>query len=165
MIITKADKSDISSILKIVEDARTYLGSKGIDQWQGPYPNEESFLEDIKNDRLYVVKDKDKVIAVFAVVDYERTYDVIYEGQWMDDSPYIAIHRIAVDKDHKGKGVAGFIYDEMKKEHRHIRIDTHPDNLSMRRSLEKNGFKYCGIIYLEHEQSFPLRVAYEYIDI
>ena len=30
-----------------------------------------------------------------------------------------------------------------------IKIDTHKDNISMQKLLEKNGFKYCGIIYLE----------------
>ena len=30
-----------------------------------------------------------------------------------------------------------------------IRIDTHRQNASMQRMLEKNGFAYCGIIYLQ----------------
>ena len=29
-----------------------------------------------------------------------------------------------------------------------IRVDTHRDNLPMQRMLQKNGFIYCGIIYL-----------------
>ena len=29
-----------------------------------------------------------------------------------------------------------------------IRIDTHRDNIPMQKMLNKNGFIYCGIIYL-----------------
>jgi RimJ/RimL family protein N-acetyltransferase len=29
-----------------------------------------------------------------------------------------------------------------------MRIDTHSNNLPMRRVLEKNGYQYCGIIYV-----------------
>ena len=39
-----------------------------------------------------------------------------------------------------------------------IKIDTHEDNEPMRRSLIKNGFDYCGIIYLTDGNK---RVAYE----
>ena len=39
-----------------------------------------------------------------------------------------------------------------------IRIDTHEDNKPMRRFLEKCGFKFCGIIYLEDGSK---RLAYE----
>ena len=39
-----------------------------------------------------------------------------------------------------------------------IKIDTHEDNEAMRRSLIKNGFDYCGIIYLTDGNP---RVAYE----
>ena len=39
-----------------------------------------------------------------------------------------------------------------------IRIDTHRDNVIMRHLLEKHGFKYCGIIYLENGDE---RLAYQ----
>ena len=31
---------------------------------------------------------------------------------------------------------------------KNIKIDTHEDNLIMQKLLEKNSFKYCGVIYL-----------------
>ncbi len=39
-----------------------------------------------------------------------------------------------------------------------IKIDTHQENLPMRRFLEKNAFQYCGIIYLENGDE---RMAFE----
>lgn len=39
-----------------------------------------------------------------------------------------------------------------------IRIDTHRDNKPMQHLLNKNGFRYCGIIYLEDGDE---RLAYQ----
>lgn len=163
MIITKAKELDIKDIMIIVNEAKAFLKSQNVNQWQDGYPNEESFLNDIKEDRLYAVKDEDQVIGVFAIVNYEPTYDVIYEGKWLSDEPYIAVHRIAIEDSYKGKGVAKFIFDELKKEHKHIRVDTHRGNKNMNKCLLNNDFKYCGIIYLARTESDIERLAYEYI--
>ena len=40
----------------------------------------------------------------------------------------------------------------------HLRIDTHRDNRIMQRLIEKHGFTYCGIIWLEDGTE---RLAYE----
>ena len=46
--------------------------------------------------------------------------------------------------------IIGFAADFAKEKGRvSLRIDTHRGNAVMRRMLEKNGFKYCGIIHLE----------------
>ena len=164
MIITKAESKDVKNIMKIVDEAKEFLKGQNVNQWQDGYPNEESFNDDIKEQRLYVVKDNEEVIGVFAVVNYEPTYDVIYEGKWISDEPYIAVHRIAVENNYKGKGVAKYIFDELKKEHKHIRVDTHRGNKNMNKCLLNNDFKYCGIIYLaRNSESDCERLAYEYI--
>ncbi|MBR2577641.1 MAG: hypothetical protein IKE38_01800, partial [Erysipelotrichaceae bacterium] len=94
---------------------------------------------------------------------YEETYDVIHEGSWIADVPYVAVHRIAVDNEYKGKGVAEMIFEELKKEYDDIRVDTHEDNLNMRKCLANNGFEYRGIIYLSRSsESDNKRLAYEY---
>ena len=36
----------------------------------------------------------------------------------------------------------------IRKEFPNLKIDTHRDNYPMQKSLKKNGFEYCGIIYL-----------------
>ena len=164
MIITKADHNDIETIMTIVDEAKRFLKENGVNQWQDGYPNREAFKADIDAGRLYVVKDEERVIAVFAVVDHEETYDVIYEGSWSNDEPYIAVHRLAVEEAYKGRGVARFIFDELKKNHHHIKADTHQDNMNMQRCLLKNGFEYKGIIYLKRgSESDSKRLAYEYL--
>ena len=159
MNLTKAKREDIPAIMAIVNDAKAYLKKEGIPQWQNGYPNEETFEGDIEKGILYVLKEEEEILSVFAMLDYESDYDYI-EGAWKDDSPYIVIHRIAVKEERKGQNIAGKIFTMLEEEHPHIRIDTHEKNRSMNRCLLKNGFTYCGVIYLK-EDGAP-RNAYEY---
>ena len=100
--------------------------------------------------------------------DGEPTYDKIYDGHWLtgDDSrDYIAIHRVAIAVASRGSGASAFMMQYAAELARGIgrksvRIDTHEGNVVMRRMLEKNGFVYCGVIYLD---SGAARVAYEKI--
>ena len=158
MSLTKADAKDIPAIMEIVEDAKKYMHDKGIPQWINGYPDEETFLENISSNCLYVYKEGEEILAVLAVKEYEPTYEYI-EGKWLHDDPYIVIHRMAVKDRRKGQGIAGKVFEELKRENPHIRIDTHEKNASMKRCVLKNGFVYCGVIYLEDGSP---RNAYEY---
>ena len=165
MIITKATYDDLDQIMAIVKEAKAFLKQHNIDQWQDGYPNIDTFKEDINKSRLYVVKEEKEVLAVFALINYESDYEKIFDGSWINDSPYIAIHRIAVASAHKGKGIAKFIFDELKKNYKHIRIDTHRLNMNMQHCLIKNNFEYRGIIYLKGiKDEKNHRFAYEFYE-
>jgi RimJ/RimL family protein N-acetyltransferase len=57
--------------------------------------------------------------------------------------------------------ILGHVADRARAMNRRsLRIDTHRGNVVMRRMLEKNGFRFCGVIYLENGDE---RVAYEKI--
>ena len=60
MNITKASIDDLASIMEIVIEAKAYLKSQNIDQWQDGYPNEEGLLKDIQNNSLYIT-----ILAIF----------------------------------------------------------------------------------------------------
>ena len=100
------------------------------------------------------------------VDDGEITYDKIYDGHWLtgdDSDDYVAIHRVAISVKNRGSGISTAIIDYAAQFTRELgraslRIDTHEGNVVMRRMLEKRGFEYCGVIYL---QSGDARVAYE----
>ena len=165
MIMEKAAVSDLNRIMEIIEQARAYLKSAGINQWQDGYPNRKSILTDIENGWGNVIKAGGEVCAYAAVIfGTEPTYKEIYNGNWLTESEkYAVIHRIAVAFNKKGNGIAGKIIgetaDECKRMNiKSIRADTHRDNISMQRTLIKNGFVYCGIIYLSDGAE---RLAYE----
>lgn len=159
-------KTDIPEIMHIVTQAQEYFKNKDIDQWQNGYPNEETFIHDIEKNHSYVFLSEDRVIATAMIsFDGESTYDQI-EGTWLNDEPFAVVHRIAVDSEFKGQNIAGQILDIAQILCRksgivNIRVDTHRENLSMQRALEKWGFCYCGIIYLKDGAE---RLAYQWSD-
>ena len=105
-----------------------------------------------------MIKDDEEVIGLYAQKDYEETYEEI-DGKWLDDSDYVVIHRMAIKNKYQGKQIAKIVFDYIKKNHPHIRVDTHELNNSMNRCLIKNDFIYCGIIKLKDNS---LRNAYEF---
>lgn len=156
MKFRKTRKEDIPGIMRIIRQAQEYMKVQGIDQWQDGYPQEAVFENDIAHGYSYVMEEDGKIIGTMAVIfDGEPTYDKIYNGAWKtSDEPYAAIHRVAVDAQLKGRGIAGAMISEVEnlcrvRDVHSMKNDTHRDNQSMQRMLAKNGFAYCGIIYLE----------------
>ncbi len=164
MEFRRAVESDINRIMKIIKQAQDYFKEQGIDQWQNNYPNVEIIWEDIVKGYGYVLLKKGEIIGTVAVsFDGEKTYEKIYEGKWISNLDYAVIHRMAVDSSLKGQGFASIIINSIEKmcmfkDIRSIRADTHEDNRSMQRLLKKNGFQYCGIIYLKDNSK---RLAFE----
>ena len=167
MITRKTTIADIGEVMPIFEEARKTIAALGIDQWQNGYPSEDVIVADVELDQSYVCEIDGKICATFAMLENgEQTYDKIYDGHWLTGDKsrdYIAIHRVAISVYSRGSGLSGKIIDfaadfAMEKGRRSLRIDTHRGNAVMRRMLEKNGFQYCGIIYLENGDE---RVAYE----
>ena len=147
--IRKADLNDLPAVMPIFDDARAYMRANGnMKQWTGGYPSEEQIRKDILSGYLYVCLEGDELAGVFVFfTDGEPTYAAIYDGAWLNDAPYGVIHRIAVTS-HR-RGVASYCFAWCLERCGNLKIDTHRDNIPMQRSLQKNGFSYCGIIYLE----------------
>ena len=166
MELRKTTISDIDIVINIFEDAKKFMREQGIDQWNNNYPNPEVIKNDIENGIGYVLEDDDRVIGTAAVIfDGEKDYDKIYEGKWISEGEYTTIHRVAVDSNIRGLGIASIILNKVEELSlsrglNSIRIDTHRDNLPMQKLLAKNGFIRCGIIYLEDESE---RIAFEKI--
>ena len=164
MNFRKSNQSDVVGIISIISKAQIYFKNNNIDQWQNGYPNEKTIINDINNDRSYVLIDNEEVVATTVVMfEEEKTYNEIYEGKWLTNSKYATIHRIAVDDKLKGNNIASRILKEaekicIKNNIYSIKIDTHEDNKSMQRLLQKNNYKYCGIIYLMDGNK---RIAFE----
>lgn len=166
MEFRKSKKSDLEQIMTIIKQAQAYFKSQGIDQWQNGYPNNETIKNDIENDISYVLTNNEKVVATAAIsFDKEETYDSIYDGEWLSKESYVVIHRIAVDNNLKGSGLASEIIKQVEElciinNVHSIKIDTHEHNISMQNLLKKNDFIYCGKITLKDG---AMRIAFEKI--
>lgn len=158
-MIRYAELSDLDVITELYDTGRAYMRSTGnLTQWINGYPAKELLEDDISKKQLYVSYDEKGIYAVFAfITGKDPTYQYIEGGKWKDDtSEYGTIHRIASDGQHKG--VLKEVTDWAWKKVQNLRADTHADNKTMQHCLEKNGFEYCGVIYID--DGTP-RVAYQ----
>lgn len=164
MKIRKATLHDIERLITLSNQAKIYLKALGVDQWQDGYPNHHIFEMDITAKQSYVVIEDGDVIGSFMFsLAPDPTYTLIEGGSWRSEGVYGVMHRIMVDDDYKGKGISDFIIQEaiqmcQKGHATSLRVDTHLDNRVMQRMLERNGFKECGIIFLEDHSK---RLAYD----
>ncbi|MBP5391452.1 MAG: N-acetyltransferase [Bacteroidales bacterium] len=157
----QARASQLPRIMEVLSAAKKIMRSSGnLNQWIGGYPSEEAILGDIEKGCGYAVEDEGNVVGYFAFVPSpEPTYKSIYEGKWVDDTlPYHVIHRIGSFPE--VHGVFKSIMDWCFCQDPNIRIDTHRDNKIMQHLILKEGFTYCGIIYLENGDE---RLAYQKI--
>lgn len=148
MNIRKAHLSEREDIMRVYAVARTFMAQTGNPhQWGTNYPPIEIITRDITQEKLYVCVEQEKICAVF-FYDYgahiEPCYDVIHDGQWLSDTPYGVVHRVASDGTVKGAG--RFALTWAIRQCGHVRIDTHDDNKVMQHVLTSMGFQRVGWI-------------------
>lgn len=158
--VRPAQAADLPRILEIFAQARQYMRSQGNpNQWGNDRPPKSTLLDDIAKQQLYVCTRAEQILGVFAYIPGpDPTYAMIEGGQWLRDTPYGVIHRIAV-AEHQ-QGVASFCIQWAFAQCNDLRIDTHAENIPMQKALRKWGFHYCGIIYLANGDP---RMAYHKI--
>ena len=130
MEIRKTRPEELDVLLKMYENARRFMATHGnASQWGNTFYYKEGA---------------------------DPTYMRIYDGDWINDSRYGVVHRITSTGN--VKGAASFCLNWALEQCGNIRIDTHRDNIVMQHLLDKNGFKYCGIVYVEDGTE---RIAYQ----
>lgn len=154
MNIRLANTSDTNRIFEIYEYARAYMKAHGNpNQWGDNRPEKSLTKDDIKNQRCYVMEDDGHIFACFVfTIGFEKEY----EAKFPSKVEYGVIHRVASDG--SKSGIVERIVDFAKGKINLLRIDTHEDNKTMQRAIERQNFKKLGIIYLEDKSA---RVLYE----
>ena len=147
--IRKTTLQDMPRLMDIFAHARKFMAENGNpNQWKNIKPTKEQIEKDIENGNSYVLMHKGEIHGTFCFfVGIDPTYNIIYDGEWINDNEYAVIHRIASSGKIKGTGT--FMMEWAFNEHPNIRIDTHEDNFIMQNMLKKLGYKKCGTILLE----------------
>lgn len=148
MQIRKTTEEDLPILVEIYKRARTFMKDTGnATQWGDHYPSLELLQEDIQAGHSYVCIHEGTIAATFYYAkENDKTYEVIREGNWLNDAPYAVVHRVAVDK--KGAGIVSYCLNWAHNQYPNIKIDTHENNHAMQHALKKNGFTCCGKITL-----------------
>ena len=144
--IRKTRPEDMDAVMALYDSGRQRMRETGnTQQWTDGYPHRHMIEEDVQLGRSYVYEEEGALHAVFALLWGEDPTYAEIDGAWLSDrTPYGTIHRIAADGDWPGLGshCIRWCLDLCGS----IRIDTHEDNVLMRRALDKLGFTHCGTI-------------------
>lgn len=145
-----ATPEHLATIVRVIDEARAIMRETGnMTQWTNGYPSADTILEDIRSGHGFVCGSADRIDGYFCFIkgkNPEPTYEIIEGGHWLNEKPYGVIHRLASGR--TSKGIAHCAFDFAFSQVDDVRVDTHRDNIPMKRFLEKNGFAYCGVIYV-----------------
>lgn len=161
MNFREAKKEDIESILEVISHAKEYMKRNNSTQWNENYPNKETIINDIEKNIGYVLI-VENLIRGYIVVDFSD--DEIYKnikGKWKTFGNYASIHRCAIHKELRGQGYGSELFKfaeklALSKNIRSVRVDTAPENETMKHLFNKNGYEYCGTVFIDGE-----KIAYE----
>ena len=163
-----ATEDDLPAILAIAQQARNYLRRHRVDQWQGVYPNEETFRADIAAGTCRVLTYQGTVAAMFTLTfTPDPAYDALTDGRWRSDRDHAAVlHRNAVSADFRGTGLSDLLMQEVERLARAggahaVRVDTHRHNGAQKKLLERHGYRFCGNILCDEPGHDPRRQAFE----
>lgn len=165
MKIRHTTENDLQKIMQIYDYARKFMAAHGNPkQWGATgWPYEEVIREDIRTGHSYVCEENGEVVGTFYYIygeDIDPTYRRIQDGDWLSETAYGVVHRMAGDG--SAKGIGEFCLNWAYEQCGHLRVDTHADNIVMHNLLLKLGFEKCGIIHVIEDDE-P-RFAYERVE-
>ena len=158
--IVHAKHHHLALIIPIYAHAQQLMIQNGnLHQWPVGYPTQETVQHDIQQQNTYLLlSPTDQILAVFVLVlGQDPTYKHIVDGQWLNEKPYVTLHRVATSSIQKN--TFRQILDWTTKQHSNIRIDTHADNATMLHILQSYGFVRCGTIFVANGTP---RIALQY---
>lgn len=157
MKLEKATQKDLENIMEIINQAKIFLKSQGVDQWQTGYPSTADIEKDIMQEKGYLFVNYEEIVGYVCIdFDGEPAYDTI-DGEWAIDAPYVVVHRMAFSDRARGKGIAAEAFSLINKFSRekgvyYFRVDTDADNKVMQHLLSKAGFIYRGKIRYDNSE-------------
>jgi len=167
IMLRKAKNNELDKILQIINEGKQFLKEQGINQWQHGAPGINDIEKDIKQETSYVYELDGEIVGTAMLNTYDADYEK-YPTIWTKCNNYLVIHRLSVKKECRSQGVSHKFMNDIilfAKENsvEYIRIDTHKDNVIMRKYLSKNNFKELDEIKLSIKNSLDdkERIAYE----
>lgn len=148
MIFRKAEKVDFSQIRSLYWNLIDQdQDDPSFPHWKkGIHPSDEMILDSIDKGDLYVLADGDEIAA--CVIENDEKVEGYADAPWQVDSDdIIVLHVLAVHPDHRGKGLArrlveNVIEQERKAGKKALRLDVIENNTTAERLYQKLGFRY-----------------------
>ena len=151
MIFRKAEKEDFYKIRSLYWNLIDQeQDDPSFPHWKkGIHPSDEMIQDSIDTGQLYVLSDDDDddEIAACVIANDERV-DGYSDAPWQIDSDeVIVLHVLAVHPDHRGKGLARRLVEnvielERKAGKKALRLDVIENNTAAEKLYQKLGFRY-----------------------
>ncbi|AYA38935.1 GNAT family N-acetyltransferase [Hymenobacter oligotrophus] len=151
MYLRRATTADLPAILRIVRRVVPLMQAAGNFQWEADYPNEAVFRVDIEREQLWVAELEGQVAGVAALTtDQDPEYA---QADWDAAEPAVVTHRLAVDPEVQGRGVAAALLQQAEQLAaewglRSLRVNTNSENKATQQLFPKLGYRFAGEITL-----------------
>jgi ribosomal protein S18 acetylase RimI-like enzyme len=151
MTIRLAMREDIPGLMQLLQRVVPLMRAAGNLQWDDTYPNAGVFERDIGLGQLWVAEIDGSVAAVAAVTrNQEPEYAQV---GWDVEESAVVVHRLAVDPEFRGAGLAGALMDKaeeiaVERGISVLRVDTNTQNEATQRLFPKLGYVLAGEIGL-----------------
>jgi GNAT superfamily N-acetyltransferase len=146
---------DLDKVVGLIREAADWLGSKGIDQWQKPWPDRagerERILNDLFKGKTWLVRDGKTTVATITI-DLDEPLDLDGHPVWPPDTnqrPALYVRRVIVGRRYARLGLGAALLDwaaqVAKRDYRAelIRVDVRTTNLRLHAYYEGQRFTRC----------------------
>ena len=148
MIFRKAEKEDSYKIRSLYWNLIDQeQNDPSFPHWKkGIHPSDEMIQNSIDREELYVLSDDEEITA--CVITNAEKVDGYSDAPWQIDSDeVIVLHVLAIHPDHRGKGLArklveNVIEQERKVGKKALRLDVIENNTTAEKLYQKLGFQY-----------------------
>lgn len=151
MLIRLAIPTDIPAIMQMITKVVPVMRAAGNFQWGDDYPNPIVFGKDIELNQLWVADVNGAIAGVTAITtDQDPEYT---DAGWDITEAAIVTHRIAVNPDFQGMGIAKALMQQAEtvatqRGIKILRVDTNSENRVTQSLFPKLGYTYSGEIGL-----------------
>jgi ribosomal protein S18 acetylase RimI-like enzyme len=151
MHIRLATLEDIPALTVLIQRVVPLMRAAGNLQWDHSYPNPTVFMRDVQRGQLWVAEINGAVAGVVALTsDPEPDY---VQADWDHAEPALVVHRLAVDPEFRGAGVARALMLQAEKVAAAqalpvVRVDTNVENQATQRLFPGLGYSFAGEITL-----------------
>ena len=79
--LQSADRKEAEKAMALIDEAKEFLKSQGIDQWQTGYPDMETIIGDLEHGRGYFIEEGSNA-AAYLCIDFAGEASETLQGSW-----------------------------------------------------------------------------------
>ncbi|MER8113883.1 GNAT family N-acetyltransferase [Streptomyces sp. NPDC094031] len=143
MILAPATPDDLPLLLEFREEAASWLGALGTDQWSRPYPADR-LLATIEAGTVFMVRDGEATAATITLTPEAE------EGLWSEEElrePSMFVNKLTVSREYAGQNLGGRLLDwagdrAFRSSAKWLRLDAWTANEALQRYYLRQGFEH-----------------------